>query len=88
MTPRETMEAGQVIFRIRDGFWYALWAPSQLSDDNAIILASLAMKIAQLPGMRDAFIEFAKTAYIALVEDAVGQTPIVGTLEREEGGHA
>jgi hypothetical protein len=71
---RKRIEAGRLAFREEGALWNVYWARSQTTMAGAVLVASLALSVARLPGMREAFLAFSKTAFDALALDVTGST--------------
>lgn len=72
---QKRQEIGRLALRVEGNLWNAYWAPRLDTMNGATLMASVRMTIAMLPGVREAFLTFARDSFDAIAKDALGTTP-------------
>ena len=88
----EMVEAGRLALRVEGNNWNAYFARPGTMED-AVLLASISMRLVQNEERKDAFLELMKECVADMLEEATGQRPsypkgIQDAPESERSGNA
>lgn len=63
--------AGRLAFRVEGDFWNAYWTPESTMS-GAILIGSLRMTFAEVPALKDHFMDLVRASFNEIVKQTVG----------------